>query len=220
MSTSNKVYVLHDGYSELKTTKEAAIPIMRANCTCVLIRNAIHNVVIDSMTPWDTQKIKDSLKMYNLGPDQIDFVVSTHGHSDHVGNNNLFLNATHVVGFSVSKGDEYYLHPFDKGVPFLIGEKNSADKIEIIPTPGHTMDSVSLVVNTKDNKTVVIAGDLFEKEADLKNHQVWIDAGSEDKHLQEFHRIRMLDIADYIIPGHGPMFKVTDDIIKSYHKLS
>ena len=82
------------------------------------------------------------------------------------------------------------------------------------------MDKIYSGIHTKDNKTVVIAGDLFEKEADLKNHHVWIDAGSEDKHLQEFHRIRMLDIADYIIPGHGPMFKVTDDIIKSYHKLS
>ena len=36
------------------------------------------------MTPWDGGKIKDSLKRYDLVPDMIDFVISTHGHADHV----------------------------------------------------------------------------------------------------------------------------------------
>lgn len=51
----------------------------------------------------------------NLCPNDIQYVVSTHGHSDHIGNNNLFLQAKHIVGFSVSFEDKYYLHPFDKG---------------------------------------------------------------------------------------------------------
>lgn len=51
----------------------------------------------------------------SLCPNDIQYVVSTHGHSDHIGNNNLFLQAKHIVGFSVSFEDKYYLHPFDKG---------------------------------------------------------------------------------------------------------
>lgn len=57
-----------------------------------------------------------ALQKHCLVPDQIDYVVSTHGHSDHIGNNNLFLQARHIVGFSVNFNDKYTLHPFDKGI--------------------------------------------------------------------------------------------------------
>ena len=220
MSNTNELFVLHNGYSNFITSKDLKVPTMEANCSCSLIRNEKHNVIVDTMNPWDGPKIKESLLKYDLRPDQIDFVVSTHGHTDHVGNNNLFLNAVHIVGFSVSKGDKFYLHPFDEGIPYLIGGEDDIDKIEVIPTPGHTMDSVSVIAKCKDNTTVVIAGDLFEKEEDLKNPYIWVGAGSENKEKQEFNRLRILNIADYIVPGHGPMFKITEDSRTSYHKLS
>lgn len=56
-----------------------------------------------------------ALESHDITPENIHYVISTHGHSDHIGNNNLFLMAKHIVGFSVSFKDEYYTHPFDKG---------------------------------------------------------------------------------------------------------
>lgn len=54
-------------------------------------------------------------------------------------------------------------------------------------------------------------GDLFEKAEDIEDPRIWREvAGSEDPHLQAKNRQMMLHMADYIIPGHGPMFKVTD----------
>jgi glyoxylase-like metal-dependent hydrolase (beta-lactamase superfamily II) len=50
-----------------------------------------------------------------VAPEDIKFVVSTHGHSDHIGNNNLFLNAIHIVGTCVSDKHVYFLHDFSKG---------------------------------------------------------------------------------------------------------
>lgn len=50
----------------------------------------------------------------------VDYVVCSHGHSDHIGNNNLFLNAKHIVGFSISCKDLYFIHPFDTGEIMLI----------------------------------------------------------------------------------------------------
>lgn len=41
------------------------------------------------------------------------------------------------------------------GIPFEIGEG-----IQVIATPGHTADDVSVVVQTKDLGTVVVAGNL------------------------------------------------------------
>lgn len=65
-------------------------------------------------------RVLQGLQKYDLSPSEIQYVVSTHGHSDHIGNNNLFTKATHIVGFSVSFKDKYFLHPFDKGIFYLI----------------------------------------------------------------------------------------------------
>ena len=98
--SDSQVNVLFDGYSIISEDGK----IMKANCTCTLIQSKGLNIIVDTMTPWDKDKILSELKnKHDLEPSQINYVVSTHGHSDHVGNNNLFLDAVHIVGKSVSK---------------------------------------------------------------------------------------------------------------------
>ena len=220
MTSSNEIFVLYEGYSEMKTTDENSLPVMKANCTCTLIKNNSHNIIVDTMTAWDAQKILDALRQHTVESDQIDYVISTHGHADHIGNNNLFLNATHIVGFSISKHDEFYLHPFDKGVSYFIEGKNKNDQIEIIPTPGHTLDSISVLMKTKNNETVAITGDLFEKKEDLLDPNIWLDAGSENSKEQNIQRLKILGVADLIVPGHGPMFQVLDQTRMQYKDIS
>lgn len=53
-----------------------------------------------------------ALSKKNLDTTDITHVVCTHGHSDHVGNLNLFTKALHIVGQSISQGDEYIIHSF------------------------------------------------------------------------------------------------------------
>lgn len=55
------------------------------------------------------------LSRYGVQCSDVHYVVCTHGHSDHTGNNNLFLNAKHIVGFSISCKDLYVIHPFETG---------------------------------------------------------------------------------------------------------
>merc|ERR1712012_1444263 len=83
--------------------------------------------------------------------------------------------------------------------------------VKVIVTPGHTLDSVSVVVvtGTKEQGTVVIAGDNFEKEEDLEDPELWKSAGSEDVQKQEESRSMVLDMADWVVPGHGNMFKTS-----------
>jgi len=50
--------------------------------------------------------------MHELDPEKVDYVVCTHGHSDHVGNLNMFLNAVHIVSHDVCIGDTYVMHDF------------------------------------------------------------------------------------------------------------
>ena len=52
------------------------------------------------------------LAKHNCTPEKIQYVVCTHGHSDHIGNNNLFQSAIHIVSHDICVGDLYQLHGF------------------------------------------------------------------------------------------------------------
>lgn len=47
----NEIIVLFDGYSHPDGENQ------RANCTCTLIKGVDKNIIIDTMTPWDKDKI-------------------------------------------------------------------------------------------------------------------------------------------------------------------
>lgn len=192
---SDEVIILFDGYSKINETKTE----MQANCTCTLIKGK-HNIIVDTMTAWDGEKLRKSLEEQGLKPEDIDWVVCTHGHSDHVGNNALFQKATHIVGNSISKRDVYYLHSFDE--EFIINEN-----VKVVATPGHTLSDVSVVVRAKEG-VIAVVGDLFEREEDLTNETIWREAGSEDPVKQRENRDYILSFADFVVPGHGPKFPV------------
>ncbi|XKL62538.1 hypothetical protein PGB90_002371 [Kerria lacca] len=201
MSSPYKIQVIQNGYSNCDSSG------MEANCTCTLVTGPT-NIIVDTMTPWDAEILIEGLKKHDVCPDRIQLLVSTHGHSDHIGNNNLFLKAKHVVGFSVSFQHKYFDHSFLYGEELIIDEF-----VKIIATPGHTMSCVSVLVKTNDLGLVAITGDLFEKEEDLQDESIWlVHAYSEAPKLQEINRNKILQLADYIIPGHGPMFKVTNEM--------
>ncbi|KAF4528469.1 hypothetical protein B566_EDAN015931 [Ephemera danica] len=191
------IEVLFNGYSHVEDSTGDVI----ANCTSTLIRGRKFNVLVDTMTAWDREKLLNAL--LPMTPNDIHYVVCTHGHSDHVGNNNLFLDAIHIVGFSMSCKDRYFNFSFDKGQEFLI-----EPGIRVVPTPGHTATDVSVLVDTATHGCVAITGDLFEKEEDITDPSLWQNlGGSEQPQLQQASRDRILAIANYIVPGHGPMFK-------------
>ncbi|XP_013135134.1 PREDICTED: metallo-beta-lactamase domain-containing protein 1 isoform X2 [Papilio polytes] len=196
----SEIAVLFNGYSTMSANDE-----MTANCTCTLIKGA-HNIIVDTMTAWDSDKIISALKSHGVIPEDINYVVSTHGHSDHIGNNNLFLKAKHIVGFSISYKDKYYIFPFDKGQEYVINES-----VKVVPTPGHTLSDVTVLV--KSNQ-----GDLFEKHEDIEDPNIWLEAGSEDKVQQARNRSKIADIADWIMPGHGAQFQVTKELRQTLRK--
>lgn len=150
------------------------------------------------MTAWDKDILLRELKYHHVSPEDVDFLVCTHGHSDHCGNMNLFLKATHFVGSCVSHKNLYYYHNFEKQ-PYVLD-----DKIEVISTPGHTTSCVSLIVrnsNFEEGGTVGIVGDLFEKEDDIFDESLWVEAGTENRKLQRENRYKVAEMVDFIIPG-------------------
>lgn len=172
----------------------------RADGTITLIKG-LKKVIVDTGSPSDKKVIIEALKKENVHPKDINFVVCTHGHSDHIGNNNLFPNATFIVSYDVSKADLYTFHDFSSGQPYKID-----DEIEVIPTKGHTKQDISVIVRTSSG-VVAIVEDLFENEGDIENEDLW-RSFSEFPEDQSINRKKILEIADFIVPGHSDIFRV------------
>lgn len=141
-----------------------------------------------------------------LHPDDINIVVGTHNHTDHIGNLNLFTKGDHYVGDQKYRGDYF---EFDIFKDYLYRNFNLTENVRLFSTPGHTENDVSVVVEKVDKlDTVAVVGDLFECKEDLQDESLWLDAGSNDPEEQRKNRQRAYGYCDYIVPGHGGMFKV------------
>nr|XP_034992541.1 metallo-beta-lactamase domain-containing protein 1 [Zootoca vivipara] len=189
------VLVLQEGFSE-----ELCDGSTRADGTVSLVLGP-HLTLVDTGGPWGRERLLAGLAEQGVSPRDIRHVVCTHGHSDHVGNLNLFPEALLVVGTDVSRPDGRYL-PTDlrRGLPYPL----HVGHLDVLPTPGHTGNDVSLLVHGTSLGDVLVAGDLFEHEGDDGE---W-EPLSEDPARQAESRARALGMADVIVPGHGGPFQV------------
>jgi len=165
--------------------------VVRAGGTVSLVL-ADRRILVDTGGPAERDVVVALLAGRGLTPDQIDTVVCSHGHIDHVGNNNLFPHATFILGQDRSVGDAFSALEF----------KEIASGARIVPTPGHTSEDLSVLVETAAG-VVAIAGDVFESAYDDES---WVQY-SRDPERQRRSRAELLEVADFIVPGHGEMFR-------------
>lgn len=187
------VIVLRPGYTHLD-----ASGTFRAGGTITLVRGDGYRILIDTGGPGERALLLDALAHQRLTPEQITHVVCTHGHVDHVSNNNLFPEAEFLMGRDRSVGIRF--SPLElSGGPIAI-----ARGVQVLATPGHTSEDLSLVINT-DVGVVAIVGDLFENAADLEHEELWLSQ-SRDPSRQRKSRAEIFELADFIVPGHGDRF--------------
>jgi glyoxylase-like metal-dependent hydrolase (beta-lactamase superfamily II) len=192
--TAIRSKVLRAGYSfPLEAGRQ------RANGTITLVRGD-KKILVDTGSPQDRDWLFAALQAEGLNPREIDFVVCTHGHADHIGNNNLFPQATFIVSQDIAQGDIYLPHDFSAAPYPLI------EGVDVISTPGHSGQDVSVMVRGEAGVTAIV-GDLFEREEDLLEESLW-RATSQFPDLQIANRRRILELADFIVPGHGEIFSV------------
>jgi len=171
-----------------------------------LIRTPHHNILIDSCLgnhkprprpEWDMKSNSDfmhGLARAGVTPADIDFVMCTHLHSDHVGWNTQLDNGTWVPTFpnaryvfnrrelevaqstSVSKPNPAYQ---DSILPILrlgraeIVENDYAlgEHVRMLPTPGHTEGHVAFCLGRKRDE-VVVTGDLLHVPLQMKHPEL------------------------------------------------
>lgn len=174
-----------------------------ASSTVTLIKEKNLKILIDP--GMDRKLLLESLKEENLVTKDIKYIILSHTHIDHCILAGIFENAMIF--------DDTNTYTFDG----KIGEHNGTvpeTNIKIIKTPGHDQFHCSVLVNDNKLGKVVIAGDVFwwydneKQEVDNKSLMEHKDPYvKNEKELAE-SRKKILELADYIIPGHGGMFKV------------
>ena len=173
------------------------------------------------------QSIGSGLHSVGLSPDDIDIVILTHLHSDHVGQAAQFSNAKFIV-----QKDELefaqnphptvamqYLGELFDGLNFEVvaGDTQICDEVSVISTPGHTPGGQSVAVKTSQG-TAIISGlctirenfeppGIFSKTMPVYPIGLFVDLFKIYDNL-----LKIKNAADIIIPNHDSGYVQTDHI--------
>jgi glyoxylase-like metal-dependent hydrolase (beta-lactamase superfamily II) len=196
------------GYHEVLSPDPSYVS--KAAGSITLVQSNGKNVLVDTGTSNMATFIKDTLwNAHQLKPDDINLTFITHTHPDHYSNVLMFSNEQSTWTYNVT-GDIFTSNPlqYDKSY-FLFNDNN----LEVWATPGHMPQDCSLLVHNWNNTgtTMGIVGDLFYNASDSEDPSLWTSA-SNDINTQTINRRRVACAVDYIIPGHGSMFPVTNDM--------
>ncbi len=187
-----KVKVLIEGYA--RQIENGWI----ASSTVTLIQIDGKNIMVDPGC--NRQRLLTELSKNDLRPQDIDFVFLTHGHTDHVLLTGFFENTKVINHSEVYEGDKQIKHQ----------DRLTELNLRIIPTPGHSEDSCSLIIKAGDGIYAVV-GDVFwwtveeKQRMEITKPDPYAKDKNKDKLIKS--RKKILKIADWIIPGHGKIFK-------------
>jgi N-acyl homoserine lactone hydrolase len=138
------------------------------------------------------------LAQLDVAPQDVDFVVNTHLHFDHAGNNDLIGGATFFVQrdqYEHAKGNPSFPNQYwnlpSLSYELLDGEARLFDGLEVRPTPGHCTGHQSVVLRLRDSGTVILCGDAVYCQDNL-DHDNWEGQNEPDLARESGHMLRAL----------------------------
>lgn len=185
-----EVKILIEGYT---TADSGADGDEKTRATITLIRDKNIVMVCDPGVLDNQQILIDALKKEKLTISDVNYVFITHSHIDHYRNIGMFPDAKTLEYWGVWDGEKVE-----------DWQENFTEDIKIIKTPGHNYDGLTLLVKTREGM-VAVCGDVFWKKNYPEN-----DSYASDLEKLQTSRQKVLDMADWIIPGHAGMYKVKE----------
>ena len=190
------------------------------NLACFLIRSSDKTVLVDTGlgpkptpdTPWG--ELLKSMDSHGVKPSEIDMVVMTHAHRDHVGWNLTSSSGTITPTFPnarywLSKTDWDICHgpevterfpnapdcvwPLeDLGILELMdGEQSITDHITTVPSPGHTPGHTSLRISSNGEEALIL-GDVLHNP--VQAHETdWVSRADMDPAQTRITRRSLMD---------------------------
>jgi len=177
-----QVKVLIKGYS----TKE------KARATISLVKDKGIIMIVDPGSLENQNLLVNKLRGENLKTKDVNYVFITHSHPDHYINAGMFPKAKIIDSWAIWSGTKFQQRRSER----------FTDNLSIIETPGHDYSSITLIAKT-ERGNVAVVGDLMWNN----NYKAKDPYATDSRKLME-SRKKILKIADWIVPGHGDIYKV------------
>jgi len=204
--------MMSDDFDRLLEESFGSSWLIFGSCNTVLIESE-KRIIVDpgarELGSWGV--LESRLKELALTPNDIDIVVNTHLHGDHAGSNFIFKGKKLIIHkketppSTQSKWPEFT----EACIKTLKVEKISDDTkitkdVKVLTTPGHSLGSVSIVVDTPEGLVAIVGDAVSSKEEYLQRKALeWI----EDKktYRKSIDKLKELN-PKMVIPGHDSPF--------------
>ncbi len=171
------------------------------NCNCYFI-DGDKKILIDPGHEHLFRHVEDGLQRLGIGLKDIDLVVATHGHPDHLegarkfGRPTLFAMNKEEYDYLCALAGHYYKVPepdfFLAEGELLVG----GESFQVISAPGHTPASVCLYSPAKQ---ALFTGDVVFNQGIGRTD---LPGGSGEMLKASIEKISGLEV-EYLLPGHG-----------------
>jgi glyoxylase-like metal-dependent hydrolase (beta-lactamase superfamily II) len=193
---------------------------------CLYVRTGQHQVLIDTgcgngKEPSNSGKLLQNLASAGIKAEDIDTVIISHAHSDHVGGNAyfngrpVFSNARYIIHrkewehwtekLKSGKGDRMEMFkvtrkkllPVQGQIEMVENNREIIPGIEFIPVPGHTPGHMMLKISSGKSKLIFLA-DIMHHPLELTRPEIFTIFDSDP---QEAVRIRSKVVAELAASG-------------------
>ena len=193
------------------------------NCNAFFI-NGKKEILVDPGHYHLFGHVREGLAKLSISPEDIDFLIITHGHPDHMEGLKIFaetptLIAIHPAEMDFIKevaphyGEALGVPDFEPDILLQEGDLRIGNlTFQVIHTPGHSPGSVCLYW---PNKKVLFTGDVVFNggvgRTDLP--------GGNGENLKESIKIISRLEVDYLLPGHGEIVSGRDQVSANFSDI-
>jgi N-acyl homoserine lactone hydrolase len=151
------------------------------------------------------------LAKFGLAKSDIDYLIITHTHIDHVGNIDGFPGVPIIMGKEERELERPIYWRGKKPLEWpnteyllIDGDYEFGTNFEILHVPGHTPGELSILLTLPNTGSILLTSDAISRESEVS--EGCIDATNPAQAIASANRILDLATADnaFVIYGHGP----------------
>ena len=168
--------------------------------------------------------VRDHLSNHTLSTEDIDVVITTHGHPDHLEGNRIFESTSALIAMGEAEwpfvrdmsplyGDSQGFSGLEPDILLKEGTLKIGDlTFEVIQTPGHSPGSICLY--WPDEK-VLFTGDVIFNQGVGRTD---LPGGNGDQLKESIIRLSDLDV-EILLPGHGDILTGSEKIKANFSNI-